>query len=143
MSFGLEDAIEEAVRAHCGQLDKAGRPYVLHPLRVMASFADADEPTQIVAVLHDVIEDTQATIEYLRGLGLAKEIAAAIDAITHRPGEPNDVYWSRVKSNPLALRVKLADIDDNTLPWRLDQCDVATAERLTTKYAAARRALRT
>jgi len=107
----LEDAIALAAQAHGGQLDKGGHPYILHPLRVMLRLTD--EIDRIVAVLHDVVEDTYVTMKDLRDAGYSEEILAALDSVTQRYGESWDVYLSRVEKNAIGLRVKLADIDDN------------------------------
>lgn len=139
--FGIEEAVLVAVEAHRGQVDKDGRPYVLHPLRVMHGFPPADEDAQIVAVLHDVVEDTAMTLDELRNAGLEPELADAVDLLTHRRDVPNSDYWATVATNPLARRVKIADVADNSLPERLAALDPATASRLATKYRLAMKAL--
>ena len=112
----LEDAIALACRAHRGQLDKHGKPYILHSLRVM--MRQPDVTAQIVAVLHDVIEDTPFTLDDLRAAGFSAEICEAVDCLTRRPGETYPSMISRVAANPLARRVKLADLEDNMDPRR-------------------------
>jgi GTP diphosphokinase / guanosine-3',5'-bis(diphosphate) 3'-diphosphatase len=107
----LERAIAIAAEAHAGQTDKAGEHYILHPLRVMLSM-DTDVE-RIVAVLHDVVEDSGITLEDLRKEGFAEDAVAAIDALTQRDGESKMDAAARAKANPLALRVKLADNADN------------------------------
>ena len=120
----LEDAIALAARAHAGQRDKAGAPYILHPLRVMLRLAD--EAGRIAAVLHDVVEDTAWTLDALRGEGYSEEVVAAVDALTKRPEEEDaagdspgrkaeryEAFLRRVAGNPLARRVKIADLQDN------------------------------
>lgn len=108
----LERAIQIAVDAHAGQKDKSGKPYVLHPLRVMLRMETEQE--MIVAVLHDVVEDTECTLGELDGAGLLPSfLVASIDAITHREDETYNEYIERVSWNPLATRVKLADLEDN------------------------------
>src|SRR5215212_3273750 len=102
----LEDAIALAVEAHRGQLDKSGQPYILHPLRVM--FRCQTDPQRIVAVLHDVIEDTGRTADDLRNLGYSEEILAALDCVTKRPGEPYEAFAERAAANPIARVVKIA-----------------------------------
>jgi (p)ppGpp synthase/HD superfamily hydrolase len=116
LSPSLEDAIILASRAHRGQVDKAGKPYILHVLRVM--LRQETETAQIVAVLHDVLEDTSVTMENLRAAGFSSEICEAVDALTRRPGEAYDAMISRVAANPLARVVKLADLEDNMDPRR-------------------------
>lgn len=133
----LDIAIQTAVAAHVGQRDKAWHPYILHPLAVMLSMDPLDLDGQIVAVLHDVIEDTGYKLEYLQAAGFNAEIVAALDAITHRGFESNRDYWARVKANPLALRVKLQDIRHNSSEERLACLSPDTAARLRAKYAEA------
>ncbi len=128
-----------ARRAHEGQTDKSGRPYIGHPARVAAR-VHGDELLEAVAWLHDVVEDTDVTLADLEAT-FPPPVAAAVDAITQRPGESREQYYERVRANPSALRVKLADIDDNTDPGRLSQLDKATQDRLMAKYATARAAL--
>ncbi|SCW95376.1 HD domain-containing protein [Ancylobacter rudongensis] len=126
----LERAIVIATEAHAGQTDKAGQPYILHPLRVMTSLGvNAGQPLRIVAVLHDVLEDCEAwTPNLLRAEGFDPRIVEAVEAITKRKHvETYGEYIQRVRANPLARLVKIADIEDNLHPdraWRLnpDQC---------------------
>jgi len=137
----LQRAIEIAKAAHAGQTDKAGRPYIDHPLRVMERLAQEDLPGRIVAVLHDVLEDTETTLEALRSEGFPEAIRSALECLTHRTHEPRSEYWSRVGANPLARRVKLADIADNSDEARLTLLAPEIAQRLREKYRAARAAL--
>jgi (p)ppGpp synthase/HD superfamily hydrolase len=130
----LEDAIALAAQAHAGQLDKGGHPYILHPLRVMLRLTR--EIDRIVAVLHDVVEDTYVTMEDLREAGYSEEILAALDSVTQRFGESWDVYLTRVEKNVIGLRVKLADIDDNMDLRRIAQPNRYDLERVE-KYKVA------
>ena len=107
----LERAIEIAARAHAGQLDKAGQPYVLHPLRLMLAVNTPME--RMAAVLHDVVEDTSVTLEDLRTEGFAWEILAAVHALTKTDGESRLCAARRAAANPIARRVKLANVADN------------------------------
>ncbi|MGO9202464.1 MAG: GTP pyrophosphokinase [Limisphaerales bacterium] len=107
----LERAIGIAVRAHRGQRDRYESPYILHPLRVMGRVETAAEKT--VAVLHDVAEDTKWTLEDLKGEGFPEEILVALDCLTKRAGEPYEELIGRAAGNPLARRVKVADLEDN------------------------------
>lgn len=125
---GIEDAIEIAVAAHRGQVDKAGQPYILHPLRLMAQLRD--EPAQIAAVLHDVVEDSEWTLDDLRARGFPTEVVTAIDCLTRREGELYEAFIERAAVHPLARRVKLADIDDNLDVRRLDALTERDRERL-------------
>jgi (p)ppGpp synthase/HD superfamily hydrolase len=115
----LERAIQIAVEAHAGQKDRADQPYILHPLRVM--FAVTTETEQICGVLHDVVEDTGYTFDRLRSEGFSEEVVGALEQLTKRKGEPYDDYISRVLTNPLAIRVKTADLNDNMHLSRLNQ----------------------
>ena len=107
----LENAIVLATTQHTGQLDKAGQPYILHPLRLMLQFSN---PTlQIVAVLHDILEDTATTAEDLKELGFSTEIIQAIQALTKQTGESRLEAAKRTVLNPLATQVKYVDVLDN------------------------------
>ena len=107
----LERAIAIAAKAHARQTDKAGQPYILHPLRVMMAVTGSEE--KIVAVLHDVVEDTNVTLVVLENEGFTKPVLAAIFAITKTEGEARLDAAKRVVLNPIAKAVKLADLADN------------------------------
>jgi (p)ppGpp synthase/HD superfamily hydrolase len=107
----IEKALQIAARAHEGQVDKHGQPYILHLLRVMS--AVEGEEARIVAILHDVIEDTSVTAEDLRREGFGEPVLAALDCLTHRQGEPYAEYVIRCKGQDIARWVKLADLEDN------------------------------
>lgn len=113
----LDKAIEIAVVAHQGQLDKAGKPYIEHPLRVMNNLTTVEE--KIVGVLHDTIEDSELTLKDLRSFGFKSDLITALEAITKVEGEDYELYLQRVMSNPLALKVKIADMTDNMDMTRL------------------------
>jgi hypothetical protein len=112
----IERALQIAAKAHEGQKDKEGLPYILHPLRVM--MAVEGEEAQVVAVLHDVVEDTSVTPDDLRQAGFSEGVLAAVACVTHRKGEPYADYVVRCKGNEVARRVKLADLGDNARPDR-------------------------
>lgn len=129
--------------AHGGQTDKAGQPYRTHPKRV-AAYVKADgygDEYQAVAWLHDVVEDTPVSLGWLGRLGFTDTVLEAVDAITMREGETREDYYQRVKANPIALVVKLADVRDNSDPERLALLPDDAAARLTAKYANARKVL--
>lgn len=107
----LNKAIQIAKEAHKGQIDKGASPYIGHPLRVMNQFADEDE--KIVGVLHDAVEDSDLTLEDLKRTGFSDRIIEAVDAITKSEGEEIEHYLDRVMNNPIALKVKIADMTDN------------------------------
>jgi hypothetical protein len=108
----LGRAIAIAAMAHEGQVDKAGAPYVFHPLRMMLRMTTTDE--RITAVLHDAVEDTDVTLEALRAEGFSETIIEAIDSLTQRPGESYQALILRAAANPIGRRVKLADLEDNS-----------------------------
>lgn len=107
----IERAVVIAAQAHEGQTDKAGAAYLLHPLRLMLQ-AESDEE-RIVAVLHDVVEDSGWTLEALRAEGFSEQILAAIDSVTRRDGETYEQFIQRAGQSSLGRRVKLADLKDN------------------------------
>lgn len=107
----LERAIAIALEAHAGQRDKAGDPYILHPLRVMLGMSTSDE--RVVAVLHDVVEDSDWTLDDLRRQGFTDEILRAVDALSRREGESYEDFVRRSGACPLARCVKFADLADN------------------------------
>jgi (p)ppGpp synthase/HD superfamily hydrolase len=109
----LERAIAIAAEAHAGQVDKAGAPYVLHPVRMMLRMSSTDE--RIVAVLHDVCEDCAGwTFDRLRREGFSDHIIQALQSVTKRDGEDYEAFVRRAATNPIGRRVKLADLDDNS-----------------------------
>lgn len=107
----LEKAIEIAVEAHRGQIDKAGKIYILHPIRVMLRGRNETEMT--IGILHDTVEDTPVTLDMLRLEGFSDEILAAISCITKKKGENYGDFINRVLTNPLATQIKLYDMEDN------------------------------
>ena len=108
----LERAIVIAAEAHAGQMDKAGAPYVLHPLRMMLRLSTSDE--MIAAVLHDVVEDCGLSLEMLRADGFSEQVLEAIDSVTRRAEESYEEFVLRAASNSIGRRVKLADLRDNS-----------------------------
>ena len=109
----LERAIAIAAEAHAGQVDKAGAPYVLHPLRMMLRMLLVDE--RIVAVLHDVCEDcTEWSFDRLRSEGFPERIIEALESVTKRGGENYEDFVRRAAANPIGRRVKLDDMTDNS-----------------------------
>ena len=108
----LERAIAIAARAHEGQVDKAGAPYILHPLRMMMRLKGTEE--RIVAVLHDVVEDSGISLDALRSEGFSEGVIAAIESVTKRPAEPYDEFILRAAANPIGRQVKVVDLEDNS-----------------------------
>ena len=120
----LERAIQIATEAHKGQLDKAGKDYIGHPLRVMEMGKTEEE--KIVGVLHDVVEDGDWTFEALEAEGFSKEVISALRCVTKTSENENyDDFIERVKKNPLAVAVKINDLTDNMdirrLPYLSDK----------------------
>lgn len=132
----LERAIAIAVEAHTGQTDKAGHPYILHPLRVMLSVNGDDE--RIVGVLHDVCEDCPGwDFDRLRREGFSGRVIEALDSVTKREGEPYDAFVRRACQNGIGMAVKRADLIDN-----MDMSRIANpTERDHERLARYRRAL--
>lgn len=108
----VERAIAIAAEAHAGVPDKAGSPYIFHPLRVMLGVLTEDE--RIVAVLHDVVEDCPKwNFDRLRSEGFSETVLSALDSVTKRKDEDYDAFILRAGANEIGRRVKLADLADN------------------------------
>lgn len=112
MTQTLERAIAIAAAAHAGQLDKGGAPYILHPLKVMLRMTTLEE--RIVAVLHDVVEDCEISLDDLRKEGFSEEVLTAIQSVTKVPGESYEDFVERAAQNPIGRVVKLADLEENS-----------------------------
>lgn len=134
----LDKAIQCAVKAHAGQKDKAGAPYILHPLRIMMKMDS--QAGMIAAMLHDVVEDSSVTLADLRAEGFSEEVIAAVDHLTRREGEAYEIFINRLRHNPLAVKVKLADLEDNMDIRRIENVTGRDIERIQ-KYQAAREKL--
>ena len=131
-------ALKLCFNAHKEQIDKSGMPYVFHPFHLAEQMTD--EPTTVVALLHDLIEDTAYTLDDLHALGFSEQICEAIALMTHDEAVAYMDYVAAIKENPIARTVKLADLRHNSDMTRLDtvtERDLARAE----KYAAAIRLL--
>ena len=124
----FEDAVAIAAQAHKGQKDKAGSPYLLHPLRMMLRMNS--EAAMMAAVLDDVVEDTEWTLERLREAGFSEEVLEAVDCLTHREGESYQEFVERVQTNTIARQVKIADLEDNMNVRRINQLGAKDLERL-------------
>ena len=124
----LERAIAIAATAHTSQIDKTGAPYILHPLRMMMRL-DTTE-ARIVAILHDVVEDTEWTLEGLASEGFSDSVLKALECVTKREGEEYRAFVQRSASDPIARRVKLMDLEDNMNILRLAQLSDIDLERL-------------
>lgn len=131
-------ALKLCFEAHKEQTDQSGMPYVFHPFHVAEQMQD--ENSTIVALLHDVVEDTAYTLEDLRSFGFSDEVLEAIALLTHEPDVPYVEYLERIKTNQLAKTVKLADIMHNSDQTRLEAND-ERAEYWEKKYTRARQIL--
>lgn len=127
-----------ALEAHAGQVDKAGHPYIGHVGRVAAAVRGDDE-AEAVAWLHDVIEDCPAFAGQVQAF--PAPLQDAVRLLSRTSAADADTYYARISADPLALKVKLADIADNADEARLASLDAATAERLRDKYRQALAAL--
>lgn len=123
-----ERAIQVALEAHRGQLDREGRPYILHPLHVMMQMDTEDE--RIAAVLHDVIEDSALTLADLRAEGFPEAALEAVDLMTHREEDSYGQYVRKLKPNPIARKIKMADLQHNMDIRRLGRLEPKDLERL-------------
>lgn len=127
-------ALRIAIRAHEGQQDKSGREYVMHPIRVAERCKDTR--AKIVALLHDTIEDTDVTIEYLRKEGFPEEIIDAVLSVTKQEGENYEDFVRRAARNAIGKEVKIADLEDNMDIRRLIEIKEEDVARLR-KYLSA------
>ena len=129
-----------ARRAHRGQLDKSGADYITHPARVAAKVYEQGGTDAAVAAawLHDVIEDCEVTASDLLAAGITQEVVRTVDSVTKRQDESVEDYCARVRSDPIGLLVKHADLADNTSPERTALLAEATRERLAKKYSYVR-----
>lgn len=134
----VERARMLALEAHAGQVDKAGHPYIGHVGRVAAAVRGDDE-AEAVAWLHDVIEDCPAFAGQVQAF--PAPLQDAVRLLSRTSAADADTYYARISADPLALKVKLADIADNADEARLESLDAATAERLRDKYRRALAAL--
>ena len=133
----LEDAILLAAQAHKGKADRYGAPFILHPLRVMLRLESEIE--RIVGVLHDVVEKTPLSLETLRAAGYSEEVLKALDCVTRRPDETYEEFVERSAANPLARRVKIADLEDNIDTHRMSELSERDAQRLDQQLRAWRK----
>ncbi|MGJ7516986.1 HD domain-containing protein [Pseudomonas baetica] len=128
MTQTLEHAIAIAAGAHEGQVDKGGAPYILHALRVMLKVTTQEE--RIVAVLHDVVEDCDISLDELREEGFSETVLTAIESLTKRPAEAYEAFIERVSQNPIGRVVKLADLEENSDLSRIAQPSWDDLERV-------------
>ena len=129
-----KEAMKLCFEAHKGQTDKSGIPYVFHPFHVAEQMPD--ENTTIVALLHDVIEDTSYTLRDLQEMGFDPDVLEALALMTHDKNDSYMDYVTRIKDNDIARTVKLADLRHNSDLTRMDEIDQAALKRVE-KYKAA------
>lgn len=128
--IGLNAMLVLAVNGHSGQVDRGGKPYILHPLKVMHYLKSDDEELQQIALGHDLIEDTKTTYEDLRNAGISERVIVGIRALTKLPGQTYGEYKAQVFANQDAMRVKLADLRHNTDIRRLKGVGEKDIERM-------------
>lgn len=129
----LERAIQIAVEAHAGQTDKAGNPYILHPLRIMFKMRTDEE--RMTAALHDVVEDSAWTLDNLREEGFSAAVVEAVRCMTRAPEASYEEFIDIAMANPISCQVKLADITDNLDLSRLSELNESDIARVK-KYVA-------
>lgn len=141
----LEEAIRIAVEAHAGQVDKGGEPYILHPLRLMHQMET--DSARIVAVLHDVIEDSTFTVDDLINRGIDPSDATLVDVfLTHRKGQDYGEYIDQLAAmtpRSIPKLVKIADLRDNLRVERLATLQPGDLDRIKRYHAALRKLLAT
>lgn len=134
------EAIKIAYRAHHGQVDKGGIPYIFHPYHLAEQMSD--EYTTCVALLHDVVEDTDITLDQLAET-FPREVIDALALLTHEDGIDYYAYVAKIKGNPIARTVKLADLTHNSDQSRMaGSTDPAALKRWEEKYRKAFEILR-
>ncbi len=121
-------ALQLSFLAHKDQTDKSGMPYVFHPFHLAEQMPDED--TTIVALLHDVVEDTPYTLDDLREMGFSEKVLAALTLMTHDKRIPYMDYVAKIKENKIAMTVKLADLKHNSDLSRLDTVDEKALKRI-------------
>ena len=134
-----KQALKLCFKAHDGQVDKSGLPYAHHPLHLAEQMDD--EESTIVALLHDVVEDTDYTIKDLKGMGFGDAVIEAIDIMTHRPEVPYMDYVKEIAKNSIARKVKLADLNHNCDLTRLNHEPTSKDLERVEKYKKAKELL--
>ncbi len=127
----LSLAIKAAANAHSGQYDKGGKPYILHPIHLMSQLM-FDTQLATIAVLHDVVEDSDITLKHLKHIGFSSRVISALDVLTHRKGQEYQEYIGLICTNYDAIRVKRKDLEHNSSITRLkgiEEKDIARMEK--------------
>ena len=133
----LEKSLEIALKAYQGQKDKAGKTYILHPLRIMAKMQTEEE--MATALLHDVIEDSDYSAEELLALGIPNNVVIAVQLLTKQAGDNYQEFIERILANPLAAKIKKADIEDNINILRLESITEKDLQRVAKYHKAWKR----
>lgn len=123
-----EKAMLIAEKVHKGQVDKAGMPYINHPVRVERRCTRQED--RLVALLHDTIEDGDIASEYLLLVGFSQEVVDAVLSVSRKRGEDYFEFIQRCKANPIGRRVKICDLEDNMDITRLNDLTEKDIERL-------------
>lgn len=121
-------AMKLAFKKHINQLDKSGMPYIFHPIHIAEQMVDED--TTIVALLHDVMEDTSTSINELRAYGFSEEVLEALTLLNHDKSVEYEIYIQNISQNPLATKVKIADLEHNSDLTRLDSITQKDMDRV-------------
>ena len=130
----IEKSLEIALKAYAGQTDKAGKTYILHPLRLMSKMETDEEMS--VALLHDVIEDSDITADDLLADGIPSTVVTAVQCLTKNKGENYEAFIIRVLENKLATKIKKVDIEDNINVLRLNSVGEKDLERIAKYHKA-------
>jgi len=128
----IRQALKYVNTKHASQTDKLGVPYIWHLIRVARKLKHKNE--KLLALLHDVIEDTDTNIEEIKALGVCDEIIEALGLLTHKENVPYEEYIRNISTNPLAKAVKLADLSDNSNAERLEKLPLEIQTKLKNKY---------
>jgi (p)ppGpp synthase/HD superfamily hydrolase len=129
MMDSIEKAIKIAMQAHEGQVDRGGKPYILHPLAVMLDVVYFGSDYMIAAVLHDVIEDSDITLDHIVEQGFSAEVIEALQLLTKSKDKTYDNYISDIKGNGIARVVKMSDLKHNMQLRRLKRIKTSDMER--------------
>jgi (p)ppGpp synthase/HD superfamily hydrolase len=132
----LGEMIALAAMGHKDQLDRGGAAYFLHPLRILFRLRTRDNELMQMAAGHDLVEDSNITLDHLRALGFSERVIAGLDCLTHREGESYDAYIDRIATNPDAVRIKLEDLRDNSDITRMKGVRDKDVERLKKYFLA-------
>ena len=120
-------ALKLSFEAHKNQVDKTGMPYIFHPFHLAEQMTD--EISTVCALLHDVVEDTEYTFDDIKKMGFPQQVIEVLRLLTHDNAVPYEDYVKKIKENPIAIKVKLADLSHNSDLSRLDVVDSTALQR--------------